>query len=77
MALYYFDFTDRTGTYVDNEGSDLADESQLEQEAARALAEMFCDRLSLEADALMLIKVRDAAGLHILEVSLALNIKHF
>ena len=65
MAVYYFDLRDGSEIVPDEEGMDLSDLVAVQEEAARALANLSWDTVRNFAGAqshTMSVEVRDSAG---------------
>jgi hypothetical protein len=75
MGRFFFDFSDGESLFVDSEGTDLIDESHVELEATRTLAEIALDRLPEVGPRRLALTVRDEHGRHIMIASLILQIE--
>jgi hypothetical protein len=75
MGRFFFDFIDGDALFVDSEGTDLIDESHVELEATRTLAEIALDRLPEYGPRRLALTVRDEGGRQIMTASLTLQIQ--
>ncbi|WP_309296303.1 DUF6894 family protein [Bradyrhizobium sp. Ce-3] len=73
MARYYFDLRDGCGLAIDEEGLEMPDLAAVQEEAARALADMIRDSVRGQNLDRAAVEVRDHNG-PILEVGIAWRI---
>lgn len=73
MERYYFDLRDGCGLAIDEEGLEMPDLAAVQEEAARALADMIRDSIHGHNLDRVAIEVRDGNG-PILEVAIAWRI---
>ncbi|WP_166307189.1 hypothetical protein V5279_12185 [Bradyrhizobium sp. 26S5] len=74
MTRYYFDLRDGGGLAIDEEGLVMPDLAAVQEEAARALADMVRDSVRGHSLDQIAIEVRDGDGL-VLEVGIAWRIR--
>ena len=75
MGRFFFDFRDGENLFVDSEGTDLVDESHVELEATRTLAEIALDLLPVSGPRRLVLTVRDEHGRPIMTASLTFEIE--
>lgn len=75
MGRFFFDFSDGEAFFADSEGTDLVDESHVELEATRTLAEIALDRLPESGPRRLALTVRDEHGRHVMTAALTLEIE--
>ena len=75
MPLYFFDITDTGKTWLDSEGTELANLEKAREEALRTLGEIVKDKLPDGDYRNFLIEIREGDGAPLLSASLALRVE--